>query len=231
MEYRNTLTYDQVSSILRHDEETGKFYWLTSPARNVRAGSEAGAVKVTRKAKEGVSTSYRYIRYSGWNIPATQIAWILSYGEWPIGRITFKDNNTLNLRMDNLEMQNGVDGKFDYKDQGERKAYMKAHRDQNPLVWKNSYLQQSYGISLADYGNMLVAQGGKCAICDRPETHMRSGTVKALAVDHDHRTGKIRALLCSDCNTGLGKFQDDPKVLLAAAEYLSKHSPTAVLGA
>jgi len=224
MEYRKTLTRDHVLSILRHDEETGKFYWLISPSRNVRAGSEAGAVKATRKAKEGVSASYRYIRYNGWTIPATQIAWLLSYGEWPIGRITCKDNNTLNLRVDNLEMQNVVEGKFDYRDQEERKAYSKAHRKQNPLVWKNSHLQNSYGISLADYGDMLVAQGGKCAICDRPETHIRNGTVKALAVDHDHKTNKVRALLCSECNTGLGKFQDDPKVLLSAVEYLTKHS-------
>jgi len=224
MDYRKTLTYDQISSILRHDEETGKFYWLISPAKNVRAGCEAGAVKVTRKAKEGVSTSYRYIRYSGWNIPATQIAWILSYGEWPIGRITFKDNDTLNLRVDNLEMQNGVDGKFDYKDSGERKAYSKAHHEQHPLVWKNTYLQKQHGISLAEYGNMLVAQLGKCAICEGSETHMRDGKVKALAVDHDHKTGKIRALLCSECNIGLGKFKDDQQVLLSAVEYLKRHS-------
>lgn len=224
MSYRTSLTYDEVSSILRYDEETGKFYWLISPAKNVRAGSEAGTVKSTREAKGGVSSSYRYIRYNNWNIPATQIAWLLSRGEWPIGRVTFADNDTLNLRPDNLEMQAGVDGKFDHGDPAGRKAYIKAHRDQNPLFWKDSYLQQSFGISLADYGNMLVAQNGKCAICDRQETHMRNGKVKALAVDHDHRTGKIRALLCSDCNTGLGKFQENQEFLLSAVEYLKKHS-------
>ncbi|KPK13993.1 MAG: hypothetical protein AMJ56_00350 [Anaerolineae bacterium SG8_19] len=69
---------------------------------------------------------------------------------------------------------------------------------------------------------MLKAQNGVCAICNQPETHMRNGKLKALAVDHDHKSGAIRGLLCSDCNTGIGKLKDDHKVLQSAIQYLEK---------
>lgn len=222
MDYREMLTREEIASVLRYDHETGKFYWLISPAKNVRAGSEAGVCKATRKDKAGNPVSYRYIRYKGFNIPAAQLAWLSFHGEWPIGRVTFNDGNTLNLSADNLEMQNGVDGKFDHSNREERASYFKSHREQNPLAWKNSYLEQSFGISLAEYGEMLVAQNGVCAICKQPETHMRNGKVKALAVDHDHKTGAIRGLLCFDCNTGIGKLKDDPEVMRSAIQYLER---------
>ena len=61
---------------------------------------------------------------------------------------------------------------------------------------------------------MLEEQAGLCAICRRaPAAH----------VDHDHLTGAVRALLCFNCNGGLGQFKDDPAVLRAAAEYVERH--------
>jgi hypothetical protein len=71
---------------------------------------------------------------------------------------------------------------------------------------------------------MLAAQNGGCAICSRPETAVINGKVMELAVDHDHKTGKVRALLCSTCNTSLGGFQDSPALLQKAIEYLKEHS-------
>ena len=61
---------------------------------------------------------------------------------------------------------------------------------------------------------MLEAQGGVCAIC-------RTGTRRH--VDHDHATGAVRALLCFNCNGGLGQFRDDPCLLHAAALYVEHH--------
>ena len=72
-----------------------------------------------------------------------------------------------------------------------------------------------------EYVSLAEAQGGRCAICRQPETHRdRSGSVQPLGVDHDHRTGKVRGLLCHSCNTALGYFRDDPALLTAAAEYV-----------
>lgn len=64
---------------------------------------------------------------------------------------------------------------------------------------------------------MVTAQGGVCAICEQPEPKKR------LAVDHDHTTGAVRALLCSKCNVALGLMSDDPARLRVAAHYLETH--------
>lgn len=77
-------------------------------------------------------------------------------------------------------------------------------------------LRQLYDITLADYDVMLEAQGNGCAICGR--TPEEDG--KRLAVDHDHENGKVRGLLCSWCNRGIGLLQDSPVLLRSAANYI-----------
>lgn len=84
-------------------------------------------------------------------------------------------------------------------------------------------LRRHFGITKADYDKVLAVQNGVCAICNRPERDMRNGKVKALAVDHDHRTGMIRGLLCAHCNQALGKMGDDPALLRAAADYIERY--------
>lgn len=59
-------------------------------------------------------------------------------------------------------------------------------------------------------------QDGKCAICCRDESEL----AKKLAVDHDHATGRVRGLLCDDCNLAIGRLQDSPKILRRALDYL-----------
>jgi hypothetical protein len=83
-------------------------------------------------------------------------------------------------------------------------------------------LKIKYGMSLLDYEEMLNEQKGVCAICQQPEvTRAPSGEKRALAVDHDHLTGRVRGLLCRSCNTGLGQFKDDEARLYAAIAYLN----------
>ena len=65
------------------------------------------------------------------------------------------------------------------------------------------------------YQGMLDRQGGVCALCEAPPT-----PGKDLCVDHDHRTDRIRGLLCDSCNVSLGRFNDDPDLLIAAAGYV-----------
>lgn len=82
-----------------------------------------------------------------------------------------------------------------------------------------SRLPAIYGITQAEYDVLLARQLGVCAICKGTNA---SG--KALSVDHCHITHKIRGLLCSKCNCGLGQFNHDPGLLHAAADYLECYS-------
>lgn len=78
------------------------------------------------------------------------------------------------------------------------------------------YVERTYGITQVEYDLLYAAQGGRCAICRRA-----IGKVKRLAVDHDHKTGKVRGLLCGPCNNMLGLVaRDDPEVFDRAADYL-----------
>lgn len=92
---------------------------------------------------------------------------------------------------------------------------MKKYRDDNKEKVKGHRLKAAYGINLGQFKNMLAAQDGKCAIC------LYSFT-KTPHVDHDHKTGKIRGLLCSQCNTGIGYFKEDIMILRSAENYLEK---------
>lgn len=104
----------------------------------------------------------------------------------------------------------------------------KVYRALRSEAFQGYELKRRFGISNADYAKMHEAQGGLCAICQRPETakHKASGGSRSLAVDHCHGGGHVRALLCSACNTGLGNFGDDPDRLRAAISYLERHKPS-----
>lgn len=221
-----TYDYDYVRSQIGYNKETGQFWWLISPAKNIKAGNEAGTIKSTRKSKTGKPTSYRYIKIGTNDVPAARVAWMLAHGEWPKARILFKDGNPLNLALSNLELGASVLMDYDVTEMFERRAYLKSHRDQYPRNWKDWDLQRNFGIGLHEYGKMLVSQNGKCAICKQEETEKRNGNIKSLAVDHNHSTGKVRGLLCSSCNTALGKFKEDVEILKNAISYLQSHLET-----
>jgi len=81
-------------------------------------------------------------------------------------------------------------------------------------------LLRKYGLTLDEYITRSATQRDKCAICREPESRSYRGRTAQLAVDHDHATGRIRGLLCSKCNTGLGMFRDSPESLTRAITYL-----------
>ncbi len=89
-------------------------------------------------------------------------------------------------------------------------------------IAKDRALKTTFGITLKEFNVILGSQGGLCAMCRKPETHMKYGRVCALSVDHDHETGKIRGLLCNSCNRGLGFLKDNPETLASGVEYLKK---------
>lgn len=88
------------------------------------------------------------------------------------------------------------------------------------IEMRRGHLARKFGIDEDEYESLMHAQGGVCAICSQPETKVSRGSVSALSVDHDHETGKIRGLLCSSCNVGLGYFRDDLELLSNAIDYL-----------
>ena len=100
----------------------------------------------------------------------------------------------------------------------ENKSFHK-HKHKRPHVYeedKDRKLKKAYGIGYAEYLNMLEAQNGCCAICGTNDT----GNRKAFHVDHCHDTGKIRGLLCGNCNSGIGNLRDDVGLLRRAIDYL-----------
>ncbi len=89
----------------------------------------------------------------------------------------------------------------------------------SPEKTRNRSLKCKYGISLEIYYAMLKSQNGGCAICGKENAHG-----KPLAVDHNHKTGSVRGLLCFSCNVSIGHFGDDVNILRLAIRYLESFS-------
>ena len=103
---------------------------------------------------------------------------------------------------------------------GKARAYYLATRE----ALQDTLLRRNFGITLDQYRTLLARQDGVCAICGQPPRYAKSkyGIPMSLAVDHDHASGKIRGLLCLNCNRGLGYFHDDPSKLRSAIAYLAR---------
>jgi hypothetical protein len=96
------------------------------------------------------------------------------------------------------------------------RKYYAANKDKWADSYSHIYQVARYGITPDDYATMLELQDGRCAVCKRVQEGQR------LAVDHDHVTGKVRGLLCNQCNRGIGLLGDSPELLLSAVNYLRK---------
>jgi hypothetical protein len=90
------------------------------------------------------------------------------------------------------------------------------YNKENPIKRKNAMLKYEYGITLDDYNKMFNEQEGKCAICQRHQNEL----TRTLCVDHDHKTNKVRALLCVTCNTDVSVVENR---LEEMTKYINKH--------
>lgn len=95
----------------------------------------------------------------------------------------------------------------------------RATRVRNPMVRLKYRLQRDYGMTLADYTELVGRTNGLCAICGE--------TPKRSVVDHDHKTGRVRGILCANCNSGIGLLGDNPATIRAAIDYLQKYEAVA----
>lgn len=98
-----------------------------------------------------------------------------------------------------------------------RRLHLKERLKANPDFNRKGHLRYSFGLRLDEYNAMLAAQGNACAICRLPPNSKR-----AFAVDHDHNTGRLRGLLCNNCNLLLGHAGDGTERLAAAITYLKE---------
>lgn len=112
----------------------------------------------------------------------------------------------------------------------DRNLRMREYRKDNPARFKEIALKKKFGIGLDDYMKMYISQNGKCAICgkDGAMASEKFDVARTLVVDHCHNSHKIRKLLCSKCNRGLGCFSDDSETLKKAALYLKSHQNSVV---
>ena len=113
----------------------------------------------------------------------------------------------------------------DWSSKNDRTEYMQTYSQANRDKAAAYNLKYRYGISLKEYEEMVTAQNGVCKICKEegfPSSTGLRGNVQSrnLVVDHCHKTGAIRGLLCNMCNWGLGKFRDNSDNLRMAADYL-----------
>lgn len=90
------------------------------------------------------------------------------------------------------------------------------------LIYRDKYLKKTYGIDLETYTIMYDAQNGKCKICFT-EKQLYGKNQDQLVVDHCHKSGKVRGLLCQQCNKALGLFYDNPDLLSKAKNYLEEN--------
>lgn len=94
--------------------------------------------------------------------------------------------------------------------------YYIANKKRKDWNGRKSHLKIKFGVTPEQYDEVLKQQNFSCAICEKHTLEFE----KRLAIDHDHKTGKIRGLLCMFCNTALGKFNDDVSLLKKAINYL-----------
>lgn len=94
-----------------------------------------------------------------------------------------------------------------------------------PEQLRDMYLRRTYGITLQDYNELLIAQDCTCAICSK-DLNFEDWSSDSPVVDHCHTTGHVRGILCNECNRGLGYFRDNVNALAKAISYLTKEEQT-----
>lgn len=217
------ISIDRVRHLFAYDAETGALTWRNRPSHHTKksiVGTLAGNI---------IHNGHRVVIIGGETYQASRLAWAHHYGAWPAYRLKFDDGDPANLRVSNMR-ETGLPGDYDASTPEGKAAYSRAHREAYRPVYRDKHLQRTFGITLADYDAMLADQGGKCAICRGDQTATRWGNGTPFHVDHCHDTGKVRGLLCAECNTGLGKFKDSVVTLIRAAEYVRRHqAPTNII--
>lgn len=158
-----------------------------------RQEKDRGAFSKRARSKDGLQSWCR----------ACLREYVQTWEDTPVGRLSRKQINYRHRQSNPL-----------FKEQDAARARARRHTPEGKRKQKAVHLRRHYGLALEQFEEMKQAQGGRCAICR---------TEARLAVDHDHVTGAVRALLCDLCNRGIGMLRESREVLLSAIEYLERH--------
>ena len=107
-----------------------------------------------------------------------------------------------------------------HKDSGQRTGYAPKCKEciaADQRRYAPAARRRKYNLTKEQHDALIQAQGNRCKVCG---VHADQEHYKTLAIDHCHETGKVRGLLCAKCNTAIGQFRDDPKIILNAAKYV-----------
>lgn len=142
--------------------------------------------------------------------------------EKPTGKKATKKYNKLTRKLYNTKWRKENPEKV--KAQSKRRyARKREHILKVSVEWNRTVgKMRRYKISSDSYHYMLKVQNEMCGICDKKQSEL-VGRIKYLGIDHDHRTGKVRGLLCDRCNRGMGFFLDNTELLQRAINYLNKN--------
>lgn len=117
--------------------------------------------------------------------------------------------------------RNGYANIYREKNREEIRAKDRERNKLRPNRSRGSMLKRLYGITIPQFDEMLIKQKHLCAICGFKHDESKKST--KLHIDHCHKSKRVRSLLCSRCNKGLGHFKDNPKLIEAAIQYLKAH--------
>ena len=110
-----------------------------------------------------------------------------------------------------------------------KSCYVKRQQENyDPIKKRDENLKRVYGIGIEEYNTLLEKQNNRCAICESTDPKGRKsgrgGGVDVFYVDHDHKTGNVRGLLCNICNRTMGYVGENSNVLEEMIKYLQKHA-------
>lgn len=127
-----------------------------------------------------------------------------------------KDGLSIHCKVCNKKYIKKTGIKYREKYNEKKKLYREINKDRYKKMQKECWLNRQYGINTEDYNSMFLYQKGKCKICNIHSSEFK----KPLAVDHCHKTKKVRGLLCYHCNWMIGHARDNDKILESAIKYL-----------
>ena len=139
------------------------------------------------------------------------------------GELTINDIRIKDKRKFNKEGLPIISRMCKHCDNANAKAW-KAKTGYKAPIRAGRHKQRLYGISEQQYQSMLLQQNGKCAICRKEETRILHGKVCALSVDHCHKTGKVRQLLCHQHNLMIGYAEDSEEIMQEGLNYIRRHA-------